>query len=106
LLDISKLSQTALADYVIQRTSDPGTTQVYDVNTPKFVLNELNEKKGLYPIPTSLYQLRPKVPFAFAVNGLIGCTMIIVVKQPTQDEPWSGVWFAHLWEYADHIIRS
>ena len=52
-----------------------------------------------YGIPTSHFQQPGDDAFAWGTVGLVGCTMMIIVKTPTPQDMRSGVYMAHIWEY-------
>jgi hypothetical protein len=60
------------------------------------------EKKPLvsvaFGIPTSFFETPGDQAFAWGTIGLIGCTAFTVVKTPTEEDPESGVYVAHIWE--------
>jgi len=57
-----------------------------------------------YAIPTSFFQQPGNEAFAWGTIALVGCTMMIIVKTPTPQDPRSGVYMAHIWEYVLRLI--
>lgn len=51
-----------------------------------------------YGIPTSFFRQPDNEAFAWGTIGLVGCTMYIVIKLPTLQDPTPGVYMAHIWE--------
>jgi hypothetical protein len=51
-----------------------------------------------YAIPTSFFENPGDDAFAWGTIGLVGCSVYVVVKEPTSQDPISAVYFAHIWE--------
>jgi hypothetical protein len=104
--DLRTKTQQELGDWMMQRMPRGGAPDVqmlWDENDSGQMI-DLKAPKPMerwvkpLAIPTSLFQQPGNDAFAWGTIGLVGCTMYIIVKEPTQQDPSSGVYMAHIWE--------
>ncbi len=82
--------------YVVTRT--PQATSIFDDNTPAIELVGTDKNIRPYNIPTSLFREPGDQPFAWSAIGLVGCTLLTMVKERTEADQSSGLYMAHYWE--------
>jgi hypothetical protein len=114
------MSQDALGQYVMGRTGNPKSPDVDFVldswalyengplsDTQKIEVNmKLTDGKIMgIKTPNSAFQELGNAPYSLAMRSLVGCTLIVLVKDydPKNPQGRIGVYMAHLWEMPGFI---
>jgi hypothetical protein len=112
------MDQAQLGAWMMRRMPDPtdqgypsNVEMIWDYNDPTQYIDIKLRKKTQsqkfseykpYAIPTSFFQQldndNQPASFAWGTIGLVGCSLIVIVKTPTPADPTGGVYMAHIWE--------
>ncbi|KAF1828244.1 hypothetical protein BDW02DRAFT_635299 [Decorospora gaudefroyi] len=121
--DLRKKDKQEMSDWIMNRMPDPrragypnDVAMLWDyANDQQYIELIAYKRTGYsraYGIPTSFFEVPGDEPFAWGTIGLVrcneaiqdggllrhGCTAFTVVKTPTESDPNSGVYMAHIWE--------
>ena len=116
--DLRRMNQAQLGAWMMNRMPDPthhgyptnvdmiwdqyDPTQYIDLKLRKRTPKQDYIEYKPYAIPTSFFQQldansQPGA-FAWGTIGLVGCSLVVIVKEPTPADPTGGVYMAHVWE--------
>lgn len=99
LEDLKTKTREELEQWIARRVQYDGDVEMIFDSDRDGSIRLIDDHRSIqeYPVPTALFKEPGNTPFAWGSIGLTGCTMMVIVKEPSGENK-GGVYMGHYWE--------